>query len=149
PLQVATTAATATAISTDEPATPAAVPILTKMPVPTIEPRPRSTAPGTPSTRASEPSAGDAAADPSGGESLDDGVASGRRESLDDIERLVDVLAEANGRFEAMPNHAALVEHERDPAGEAERGLDAPRLRELAAWVGEQREGQPVVLLEA
>ena len=52
PLKDATTAASTTAKSTDGPATPAAMPMLTKIPVPRIDPSPKRIAPGTPTTRA-------------------------------------------------------------------------------------------------
>jgi len=43
------------ATTTDGPITPAAMPILTKMPVPRIEPSPMNTAPGRPTTRSRRP----------------------------------------------------------------------------------------------
>src|SRR6185369_6717270 len=67
---------------------------------------------------------------------------------LDDTEGLVDVLAEPQPRVEAMAADAFLVEHERDAAA-AEAAADAPRLADGAARIGEQRERQPMVRLEA
>jgi len=52
---VATIAARMTASTTPGPATPAVIPMLTKIPVPRIEPNPMRTAPGTPTTRARVP----------------------------------------------------------------------------------------------
>src|SRR5688572_20675528 len=57
------------------------------------------------------------------------------------------MLAESDLRVEAVAQHARLVEHERDAAGEEAAG-DAPRLAELTARIGEQRERQAVMLLE-
>src|SRR5688572_20862932 len=103
--------------------------MLTKMPVPTIEPRPMNTAPGTPSTR-------------------DSCELRGGGESFDDIERLVDVLGETDARIEAVAADAGLIEHERDAARQAQSTLDAPALRELTTRIGEQRKRQPVAILE-
>ena len=54
-LQVATMAASAMARITAGPAMPAAMPMLTKTPVPTMEPMPIMVAPNTPTSRFSTP----------------------------------------------------------------------------------------------
>src|SRR5262249_31265873 len=69
-------------------------------------------------------------------------------ESLDDIERLVDMLAEADLRIEAVAAHAGFVEHEGDAAGEAEPALDAPVFCDGAARIAKQRERQAMVRFE-
>src|SRR5690606_17132247 len=51
-------------------------------------------------------------------------------------------------RLEAVPAYAVLVEHERDAAGDAHHPLNAPRLRDGAIRIGEQRERQLVILAE-